>query len=677
MRLIKIGMASLDTTVGAIKSNTEKMIASARTMIENKTTVGVFNEQTIPGYPHEDLTQWRSFIAEQWQALKRFANATKEMGTTDHSTAFVVGLTVEWEDRPYNCLAVVCGGEIIGIVPKEKLPTYNVFYDGRIYSRGFPGLFAKVNGVPFGDLIFTFPFGVMGLEVCEDIWSPDGPMRRRAYSGAELIVNGSSSPFRAGVLATRREMIATRAGDNQATVVYVNQIGGQDSLIFDGGTFVNQNGRMLVEVPRWKEHVSFQVVDLDRTARLRRENTTWRTDCEEYLRTQKPVAVISVEGILDDGRFAPEAAKLPSAVMPYPIPENKSFFIPNDVPQKNAREEYLEDLMQAMIWGLKGYFEKTGAFDRIGVALSGGKDSWLTVYIAVRYALEHRFAHLVGTAAKMAAVHDFIHVFSFPTHFNSEETQSITKRTAEAFNLHFVEQSIEDAFERECKEVHQALGLSAGAPLPKLVRQNIQARIRGARMWNWANGARGMWLQTSNMSEKAVGYTTIGGDMMGAYSLIANLPKTVVIELITYLGEKHADTELGVVIRDLLATRASAELDLNQADEDDLMPFPVLDACFNLFAGEKMSPVEMYSVLRQMWTDEELRAMAPQYTKGMLKGWVKKFGRSFIGSIFKWVQTPQAVHLGTLDLDRERALQLPVVQSQEWLELEKLDALLD
>lgn len=680
MRLIKIGMASLDTTVGATSSNLKKMLDAARVMIENHATVGCFNEQTIPGYPHEDLTQWQSFMDAQWRALYEFAKFTKAMQTEhteQESTVFVVGLTVEYNSHPKNCLAIVCAGEILGIVPKEKLPTYNVFYDGRVYSPGIPGHVADEAGVPFGDLNFGFPFGIMGVEVCEDIWSSDGPMRRRSYSGAELIVNGSSSPFRAGVHETRREMIATRAGDNQVTVVYVNQVGGQDSLVFDGGAFVCQNGRMLFEAPRWKKDcVSFQVVDLDRTTRLRRENTTWRTDCIEFLRTQKPVRIVDAETVLKEaGQHAPMPTFLPSADMPYPIPVSKSFFIPEEVSLRSPREEYFDDLIAAMKMALDGYFTKTGAFERIGVALSGGKDSWLTVYIAALYALE-RFAHL-PTPEKMVAVHDFVHVFSFPTRFNSAETQSIARRTAEVLNLHFVEQSIEDAFARECIAERHLLGLIDDVALPKLVRQNVQARIRGMRMWNWANGARGMWLQTSNMSEKAVGYTTIGGDMMGAYSLIANLPKTVVIALIAYLGEKHADGPLGAIIRDLLATRASAELDENQADEDDLMPFPVLDACFMLFAGEKMSAVEMYCVLRQMWTDEELRELAPQYEKGMLKGWVKKFCRSFLGSIFKWVQTPQAVHLGTLDLDRERALQLPVVQSREWLELEQLDELPD
>lgn len=235
----------------------------------------------------------------------------------------------------------------------------------------------------------------------------------------------------------------------------------------------------------------------------------------------------------------------------------------------------------------------------------------------------------------------------------------------------FKEVSINEAFESEKKVTLNIL--DEGEELNSRTLQNIQARIRGMRMWNWANQSKGMWLQTGNMSEKAVGYTTVGGDLMGAYSLIANLPKTVIIELLRYLGEKHNLKS----VEDLLKLKASAELEEEQEDERDLMPFPVLDACFALFAGEKLSPIELYKALRDMWTDEELEEMRPDYEPGMLKVWTKKFLNLFVISIFKWVQAPMSVHLGSLDLDRERALQLPVVQSREWLNLEEIDNLLD
>ena len=138
-------------------------------------------------------------------------------------------------------------GKIVGLVPKEKLPTYNVFYEARTFSRGGPGLALDAGGVPLGDYRFQFDFGDVAVEVCEDAWSPDGPMRRRCYSGSEIIVNVSSSPYRMGIDSTRREMLATRAADNQVVLLYANAVGGQDGLIYDGGGFIFQNGRLVLE----------------------------------------------------------------------------------------------------------------------------------------------------------------------------------------------------------------------------------------------------------------------------------------------------------------------------------------------------------------------------------------------------------------------------------------------
>ena len=650
MRLVKIGLASLNPTVGAIDSNCERLIDAAAGMARERVDLGAFAEQVISGYPTEDLVQWRGFVEAQWRGLERFAEATKRF---EYSTTFAVGLTIEDGGLIYNAVALVAAGSIAGIVPKENLPLYDVFYERRTFSRGLPATAHSIRGVPFGDLIFRLPFGVVALEVCEDLWVPNGPMLRRSACGAELVVNASASPWRGGTVDTRRELISTRAADNQVTLVYVNQFGGQDSLVFDGGGFVNQNGRTLLEADRWREGWISHVVDLDRTARLRAQNTTWREQAEEYLREHPPVQLIDVDVPRPDDDGAEHA---------YPVPPRKSFFLPRDERELSPEERWYEDLLQAMKTALAGYFEKTGAFERIGIALSGGKDSALTLIVAWLYAKE-RF----GESSKTLA--DFIHCFSMPTRFNSDTTKNISRVLCEELGVSFKEIPIEEAFEREVEATRAMLG--EGQELTALTRQNIQARLRGERMWNWANSSRAMWIQTGNMSERAVGYTTVGGDLMGAYSLLGNLPKTIVIRLLHYLKDLYRFKSLQM----LLETKASAELSDNQEDELDLMPFPVLDACFALFAGEKLMPVELYRTLRSMWTDDELKAMRADYRPGMLKDWVKRFLRLFVGSIFKWVQAPQAVHLGNLDLDRERALQLPVVQSMEWLDIDAIDEL--
>jgi NAD+ synthase (glutamine-hydrolysing) len=629
MRLVRIALCSVNATVGAVRSNVDRCIALARRASEDGATIAALPEQVIGGYMQEDLVQWRAFVDAQWRELERFASETKDLGT-----AFALGVTVERRDQLYNVAALVHRGNIWGLVPKEKLPTYNVFYEARTLARGGPGLEDVVRGVPFGDLVFELDFGRVALEVCEDIWSPDGPMRRRAYAGAEIIVNLSASPYRVGVVSTRREMIATRAADNQATVAYVGLVGANDGLVFDGGGFVAQNGRLLLEAPRYVEGFAAVTVDLDRTRRLRTENTTWRTDQEALSAESARVKRISVSEPTG-GRGA----------LVYPVPKNKSFFLPDAGPARTPREEFCEDLLDTLALGVGDYFEKTGAFKTIAVALSGGRDSLLCMWIARRY-IDKRW----GKGAPQKA-REILRGFFMPSRFSSEETRKAAEKTAEELGALFSLVPVDEAFDREIAALETML--QPGECVTPMAKQNAQARIRSERMWNYANCAGSLFLQTSNMSEKSVGYTTIGGDMEGALSVIANVPKTVVIYLLDYLFEKTRSEAIALTLK----KPASAELAADQSDEKDLMPFAVLDACFALYAGEKMSVEEVEQVLVVMF---------PEYDKSQLSAWAKRFGRLFTASIYKWVQTPLSIHVGNLDLDRERALQLPVVQRPEW-----------
>ncbi|HWN45598.1 MAG TPA: nitrilase-related carbon-nitrogen hydrolase, partial [Thermoanaerobaculia bacterium] len=371
MRLIQIAVASVDPTVGAVRSNVDRMLAMAREMGEAGVTIGCFSEQVVGGYPPEDLIQWRSYVDFQRAELERFARET-----ADAPTVFVTGIAVAVGGQIFNCAAVVHGGGILGFVPKEKLPTYNVFYEGRTFSRGRAGLALDAAGIPLGDYLFAFDFGILAVEVCEDVWSPDGPLRRRSYSGAEVVVNVSSSPYRVGVVSTRREMLSTRSADNQVTLAYANTVGAQDGLIFDGGGYVFQNGRRALDAPRFREGWFACVVDLDRTRRMRQENTTWRTDLEAFQGGGKPVpALVGRKPTGDRSRLA------------YPPPLGDSFFLPPVEEEGiSARDEVLDDLIEALSLGIADYYRKTGAFRCIGVALSGGRDSMLTLLLAWRAA---------------------------------------------------------------------------------------------------------------------------------------------------------------------------------------------------------------------------------------------------------------------------------------------------
>jgi NAD+ synthase (glutamine-hydrolysing) len=623
MRLVSVALASIKTNVGAVLDNVAHVTEMARQMSAANVTLAVFPEQVIGGYPPEDLVQWRGFVEAQTEGLRRFAKAT-----ADSRTAFVLGMVVANEGHRHNVAAVVHHGQVIAAVPKEKLPTYNVFYEQRTFSAGIP--FSQQSlwgGVPLGDYLVRFDWGVLGVEVCEDLWSPDGPMRRRVYSGAEIIANVSASPYRLGVVATRREMIATRSGDNQCAIAYANAVGAQDGLVFDGGGWVCQNGRMLLEARRFREGWEQTTIDLDRTSRLRAENTTWRADALAYAASGQRVTTLVADG--------PGADR---SALKYPAPPHASFFLPSTAPPVDARTEFCEDLLDALALGVGDYFEKN-RFKQIGIALSGGRDSLLTLLVAWRYA---------GARAQ-----ELIRCFYMPSRYSSSQTSKAAEQICADLGVPFAVVSIEEAFQRELEATEKMLG--PGEKITPVTLQNIQARVRGARMWNWSNSTGGLFLQTGNMSEKSVGYTTIGGDLEGALSVISNVPKTVVIYLLEYLQGKHGFPGIDAVF----VQPAGPELAEAQVGEKELMPFRILDACLALYGAEKLDPGEMGLALESCFPDvpaKDLHAHAQRFVK------------LFSQSIYKWVQAPLGLHVGNLDLERERALQLPVVSANQWMD---------
>ncbi len=638
MRLVRVGLGNVNSTVGAIPGNLARIKEQLAQMVAEGITVACFPEQALGGYAPEDLVQWRGFVEAQWAALEELARES-----THHKTVVVVGVTVQHLAHLYNCAAVLFRGKILALIPKEKLPTYGVFYEQRTFSPGTPGQLTEHHGVPLGDVILSFDFGALAVEVCEDIWSPDGPMRRRCYAGAELVVNLSASPFRMGVVSTRREMLSTRSSDNLCALVYVNLIGANDALLFDGGGWGFSAGRPVHEAPRFREGWSACTLDLDRVARLRAESTTWRMDALEHGKRHPPVRALP--------QSEPAASR---ERLSYPVPAHGSFFLPVETHRLSACDELCEDVLDALALGVGDYMEKTGAFRGIGIALSGGRDSLLTTLVAHRY-LQRKLAHL-DEPARRAKMAELLHLFYMPSRFSSGITHDVAKLAAEELGARLTVLPIEEAFGREEEITRTMLG---GAEVTEITRQNIQARLRSLRMWNWSNTSGFLFLQSGNMSEKAMGYTTIGGDLEGALGVLANVPKTLVIYLLEYLRKLEG---LACIER-CFSAPAGPELAADQRGEDELMPFRVLDSCFYLYAGEKMSPSEIVSVLG---------AMFPEDPPGAHREWVRHFVRSFTRNIYKWVQAPLSLHIGNLDLDRERALQLPVVESDAWASLEDL-----
>lgn len=637
MRIMKIAQVNIDNKVGAFSENADKMIKAIQDLSEQNPHFIVFQEMSLAGYPCEDLVQWKAFNTAQLTQLDRIVENNLERTVT------IFGMSLIHEGQIFNIAVVINGHQICGFVPKQHLPEYGVFYDKRTFSPGWQGMNEKFMTTrkrmcPLGDLTFRSNHVKFAVEICEDLWTPDGPMSRRAFNGAELIFNLSASPFREGMLNSRRNMVQMRSLDNLATVVYTNAVGGNDSLVFDGGGFIAQNGKIIAEADRWKEQTSVFEVDLDVPAQARMVNTTWRATIHDH-----PVVPCVTA--------YPQNSPLDN----WSSRHDMNYW----VPWAQDENGELKDLIECLVMGLDGYMKKTGAFKSIAISLSGGRDSVMATIIAYVWAVRN------GLDPKTA-----IQCYSQPTRFNSEATKGIAFELAEGLGTSFVEHPIEDAFQRELEAIANLVGKSV-ADLDRLTVQNCQARIRGTRMWNISNATGALWIQTGNMSEKASGYSTIGGDLHGGYSLLGNVKKTKINKLLEFVDwEADYDVPLRAVnaIELMLSTMASAELAENQEDERDLMPFDVLDESYALYVGQKMDPRDVW---RMMCVHFECGEHPNNITQEQMEIWVKKFVRLFHRNLFKNVQSPQAVHTNDLDLDRQRSLQLPICHGIEWLGLDE------
>lgn len=637
LNLITIGTAHVNTTVGNFSGNTDKIKRMMIEMAAAKCSFAVFQECAISGYSPEELVLWPTFQEAQLPHLSELVKLSGHVGNTQ--TIYIVGGTFSFDGRAYNVAYVINDGKLWGIVPKMTLPEYGIFHDKRVFAAGVEGQVSAVDipsigqDIPFGDIMFSVQGKLFSVSICEDIWTPKRIMHH-AQNGSEMEINISASPFQQGVVETRYEMLATRSADNQMIVVYTSQVGGQGGVKYDGDGYVFSAGRPLLRSPRWHEGWESVTVSLDSLGAQRANQTTWRTEMEQGSETV-PVEVIDIGVNLCHQKSLP--------VMDHP-------FVPAETSTKSPKDQYFADLLESLIVGLGDFIEKSPVFKRVGINSSGGRDSALVAIIATLYA-QRRFASLADVERK-AAIADFVNTFSLPTRYNSTITKSIARSLAGELGINFKERSIEALFDQEIsmlKSVHDD-----GWQPSRLTLQNKQAEIRAEFLSGWCGANQACFLNTSNMSEKAMGYGTKRGDMLGDYGVISNVMKTVENRFLLWLYEQYHWKFIPI----LLGTVISAELEDNQSDEADLMPYEVLDAQIKLANDYMLSPIGTYLVLRSTFN---------KYEPADLKSWVRKYYSRLFTNVHKWVTSPEGQHDGRIDFDRERSMHLPTIISLDWL----------
>ncbi|MFP6583311.1 MAG: NAD(+) synthase [Candidatus Hydrogenedentota bacterium] len=639
MRLVKIGVAAVSVKVGDFKGNAKRIVEVIDEARAQGVHLLVTPELCISGYSLKDRIWWPDIARRSWATLQSIAEQCQGISVW-------VGLPIHMNSLMYNATALIHDGEILGLITKQNLPQYDIFYEGRNWTPG-TNEWNEYQGVPTGNLVFKLPFGKISAEICEDLWSTRSPAPIRARAGAEIICNGSASPFTPLKNEHRKRLVQSAAGRLNCVYAFSNMLGLDNSrLVFDGSGLIATGQDILVDAPlmsRKNWALNTGVVDLDQVSRERAENSTWREADALFIDEEPPYEVVPEHG----GDFVPAPIEEYVTQMPH------SFFEAEATEPQNQAHQYLDELYDALVLGLRDYFEKVGAFDRFLVALSGGRDSALCLLIAVEA------AKAVKEETDVENYADRINAVYLPNKaFSSDATQNAARGLAEELGVPFKVVSISEEADIALDKAAEL----AGGPenVTPLAKQNLQARVRGAMMLNWGNNVGGLLLVTSNLSEAAVGYTTTGGDNQGGYSPIANLPKTLVTRLLDYIAERDGIKSMQRV----LDIPPSAELAEDQEDEQDLMPYVILDDLLHLFAQRRMALSDCWRVLCYRH---------PGVDNNTLREYTARFGTLFAYSQWKREQLPVALKVLDLDLDPKSGFRFPVTQSIED-ELEELNA---
>jgi NAD+ synthase (glutamine-hydrolysing) len=518
MRRFRVGLAQINPTVGDLDGNVRKIVEGMEQARRLGCRLVAFPELAIPGYPPEDLLFKRAFIDANLHALEQVTDAS-------HGLTAIVGF-VDKRDDIFNAAAILHDGARVGVYHKQYLPNYGVFDENRYFQAG-----TETPVFTCGDVTFA-------VNICEDIWYPNGPTRRQALAGAELVVSINGSPFHAGKAQYRETMLATRAADDLVCVAFVNMVGGQDELVFDGGSVVFDERAQLVARGRaFAEDFVAADVDLDAVFHARLRDARRR---QEKLRADEPVTRV--------------------VLPPLPAPAVMPALVPAIVPALGP----VDEVFQALVVGTRDYVQKSG-FKRVVIGLSGGIDSALVAAIAAE-ALGRE--NVVGV--------------TMPSPYSSAGTRSDAQRLAKNLGIEFMKLPITGVF----TQFRRALAEPFKGFPEDVAEENIQARIRGTLLMALSNKFGWLVLTTGNKSEIGVGYSTLYGDMAGGFAVIKDVPKTLVYELSAHVNARSGRA----VIPESIITRApSAELRPDQKDQDSLPPYPELDAILRAYVEEDRS----------------------------------------------------------------------------------------
>jgi NAD+ synthase (glutamine-hydrolysing) len=532
-RRLRIALAQINTHVGALDANVRRITQAAEQAYAAGAQVVCYPELAIPGYPPEDLLLKPGFVEDNLAALAALTEASSRWD----GMTLIVGFA-DREGDLYNAAAILRDGKRRGVYHKQFLPNYGVFDEDRYFRPGDAAPNFVIDGV------------MVGVSICEDIWYPGGPPTLQAYAGAEALLNISASPFFVGKQADRERMLATRAADTGAFVAYLNLVGGQDELIFDGSSVVfDGSGKLLARAKAFEEDLLFVDLEVDEIFRTRLHDPRRRKFLPALPAADRAAIVVSERpgARLTGG----DRAERPARIEP---------------PVTGEAEAYA-----ALTLGVRDYVRKNG-FRSAVIALSGGIDSALTAVIAV---------DALGADAVTGA--------SMPSRYSSVGSKDDARALAEHLGIRYLTLPIEETFAAMLETVREPFAEDAHAAVA-LAEENLQARIRGNLLMALSNASGAIVLTTGNKSELAVGYATLYGDMAGGYAVLKDVFKTLIFDLARW---RNAQAGYDLIPQNTLDKPPSAELRDDQKDTDSLPPYEVLDPILEAYVEDDRGVAEI------------------------------------------------------------------------------------
>ena len=609
--------------------NAQQVLAQLQAAAQRGVKLAVFPEFCLTGYTCGDLFLQRTLQQGALDALEWLLAQTRAL-----DTVVLVGLPLLVHGKLYNCAAVLCRGQLLGIVPKTYLPNYGEFYEKRQFTPGSTEVqTVTVCGqqVPFGtSLLFRcrqMPSFVLGVELCEDLWSALPPSTFHALAGATVIANLSASDETVGKAEYRRALVANQSARLLCGYLYASAGHGESTtdMVFAGHDLIAEDGSILAETAPFAGDHAETELDCQRMEAERARNTSFEHTAEGY---------ITVEFDL-----TPEETVLTRRIDPAP-------FVPGD-PQRRAARCELILKMQAD--GLAKRLEHAHAKTAV-IGISGGLDSCLALLVAVR-----AMKQLHRSAADVLAV-------TMPCFGTTKRTRSNAEILCDELHVSFTEIDIAATVHSHFRDIGQ------DESVLDVTYENGQARVRTLELMDTANRTGGLVVGTGDLSELALGWATYNGDHMSMYGVNADVPKTLVRHIVRYAADAAENEALRAVLLDILDTPVSPELlpakengEIAQQTESLVGPYELHDFFIYHFMRFGFSPAKIYMLARYAFSKD-------LYSDEVIKHWLKTFVRRFFNQQFKRSCLPDGPKVGSVSLSPRGDWRMPTdASSALWL----------